>query len=592
MKITKLTWQIFLVCMGVTLLSLITISVYASKTYKKLYITNLKNESLDKCFLIRHYLTPFLSDTANITKVDSICKAAGTEIGTRVTVINKSGNVLGDSEHDPSKMDSHVYRPEIIQAFTGINGFGQRLSTTLNCPMLYIAVPLVIDNQVGAVLRLSEPLKEISRNIQTFYIQIAIASVIALILISLASLSIAKTLSNPINEMKTGAQKIANGELDFRLRLPAGEEIRGLALALNTMAESLGERIKTTTRQKNELDAILSGMSDGVLAIDNSERIITINPAAAELLGITVKNAKNKLIYDIVRSSALQKFIQDTLDNSSQNETHFVLPDPSGKERHIHAKGKNIGNTNGTNCAILVLHDITSQKRLEILRKEFVANVSHELRTPLTSIKGFVETIINSEYTFPEDITKFLEIISKKTDHLCAMVDDIIDLSSIEKDAEQKEIQKSLVNVKNILDDITLACTQKVALKNIEIEILCDENTEVKTNGDLLEQALTNLVDNAIKYSTNGKRIVIKACQTDKDVQISVIDEGAGIPPEHQERIFERFYRVDKARSRKLGGTGLGLSIVKNICLLLGATVSVESVVGKGSNFTIALPVC
>lgn len=223
------------------------------------------------------------------------------------------------------------------------------------------------------------------------------------------------------------------------------------------------------------------------------------------------------------------------------------------------------------------------------MRKEFVANVSHELRTPLTSVKGFVESIRHGGYDLPEDVSKFLGIISAKTDRLCSMVDDILSLSAIEREYEQRDVHIEPTRIKTVLDDAINTCLAKAELKSIAIKTTCDETIEVKTNADLLEQALLNLIDNAIKYSPEGKAVLVNAEKKDGRVQISVSDEGIGIPSEHLHRVFERFYRVDKARSRKVGGTGLGLAIVKNICLLINAKVTVESLVGKGSTFRIEL---
>lgn len=589
MKITKMTWQLFIVCLGITLFSLVTVSICASEIYKKFYYKNLTKESVIKSSLIKSLIVPVLSSSDSKERVDSLSKVIGESIQTRITVINKSGIVLGDTEKDPLDMENHAHRPEFLRALNGENGVEERFSTTLGFPMLYIAVPLIENGKVYGALRLAEPLKDIISHNRLFYMRMAIASGFALVLIGIASLSIARALCKPISEMKTGAERIANGDFDFKLRIPDGEETRGLALALNAMAKSLGDRIKTITSQRNELDAILTGMSEGVLAIDANERIITINPAAAEFLGISVENAEGMWIHDIVRNSALQHFLQETLTSESMIETSFILPSPSG-ERHIHARGKNL-NQSKTNAdrAILVLHDITRLKKVEIMRKEFVANVSHELRTPLTSVKGFVETIRHGGYDLPEDVSKFLGIISAKTDRLCSMVDDILSLSAIEREYEQREVHIVPTRIKTVLDDAINTCLAKAELKSIAIKTTCDEMIEVKTNADLLEQALLNLIDNAIKYSPEGKAVLVNAEKKDDRVQISVSDEGIGIPSEHLHRVFERFYRVDKARSRKVGGTGLGLAIVKNICLLINAKVTVESLVGKGSTFRIEL---
>lgn len=589
MRITRISWQIFFACLAITFLSLFSIAIYASHTYRKFYHRNFAADSVVKSTLIRQQLESYLTSTQSMHAVDSLCKTIGQSIKTRITVIDPSGLVLGDSKTDPGHMENHAHRPEIKAALKGETGVQQRFSPTLEFPMLYVAVPVMYEGKVSAVLRLSESMQQIKKHANQFYMNVGIASVTALLLIALASMSIARTLSKPVMEMKNGAERIAAGDLDFRLKIPEIEEIRGLAQALNTMAESLGERIRTITSQKNELDAILSGMSEGVLATDVNERIIIINPAAAEFLAISADNAKGKWIHDIVRNSTLQGFLQDILNKDSMLETSFTLPGRVG-ERYINAKGKILGiSMSSPDGVLMVLHDVTRVKRLEEVRKEFVANVSHELRTPLTSIKGFVETIINEEHCLPPDVQKFLEIISRKTDRLCSIVDDLLTLSAIERECEQQEIQLEPTAIKTVLEGAVRTCFAKAELKKISFDINCEDDIEIVTNADFLEQAVSNLVDNAVKYSPEGKMVSVKGEKRGEELIISVTDDGIGIPPEHHQRIFERFYRVDKARSRRIGGTGLGLSIVKNICFSLGGKVTVESEVGKGSTFRIIL---
>jgi two-component system phosphate regulon sensor histidine kinase PhoR len=589
MRITRISWQIFFVCLAVTFFSLFSIAIYASHTYSKFYLRNFTTDSVVKSTLIKRQIESYLTTAQGMHAVDSLCKTIGKLIKTRITVIKPSGLVLGDSETDPDRMENHAHRPEIRAALKGETGVQKRFSPTLEYPMLYVAVPVMYDGEVRAILRLSEPLQQIKKDTHLFYKNVAIASVTALLLIALASMSIARTLSKPVLEMKNGAERIAGGDLDFRLRIPEIEEIRGLAQALNTMAESLGERIRTITSQKNELDTILSGMSEGVLATDVNERIITINPAAAELLAIPIDNAKGKSIHDIIRNSTLQGFLKDILKGDSMLETSFTLPGRTG-ERYIDAKGKILGFSESSPDGILmVLHDVTRVRQLETVRKEFVANVSHELRTPLTSIKGFVETILNGEYCLPSEVQDFLGIISRKTDRLCSIVDDLLTLSAIEREYEQQEIRLAPTVIKHVLEGAAKNCFAKAKLKKISFDINCEDNLEAVTNADFLEQAVSNLIDNAVKYSPEEKAVLIKGEKRGEELIISVTDEGIGIPKEHHQRIFERFYRVDKARSRMMGGTGLGLSIVKNICFSLGGKVTVESEVGKGSTFRIIL---
>lgn len=589
MKITKMSYQVFIVCICITLSSLIVTTLCASYTYKKFYIKNMTDESIIKAKLIRSLIVSKLNASENDAEIDMLCKAIGSSINRRITVIHPSGLVLGDSEKDPDSMENHALRPEVMSALHEKNGVEKRFSSTLGFNMLYVAIPVMQNKEVAAVLRISEPMEQITNHTHFFYRQMGIASGIALLIIAVVSISIARKLSNPISEMKKSAERIANGELDLKIRVPQGEEVSGLARALNEMAKSLGDRIRIITNQKNELDTILANMTDGVITVDANEKILTINPAAAELLSVSTVDAKGKWIYDLVRNSSLQKLIQDTMANYSVIETDIILNGPDG-ERFINIKGKNIGASDfAPDKVILVLHDVTSSKRLEIMRKDFVANVSHELRTPLTAIKGFVETICSHDYNLPDDVTRFLGIISSKTDRLCSMVNDLLALSTIERIYEQKEVVTSTVRIRNILINVSQICYSEAVNKKVTLNVDCDETIDIVTNADLLEQAILNLIDNAIKYSRENTTVNISAHKNINELVITVKDQGIGISPEHQQRIFERFYRVDKARSRQVGGTGLGLSIVKNICLTLGATINVESKLGAGSTFRIVL---
>jgi two-component system phosphate regulon sensor histidine kinase PhoR len=558
--------------------------------YNKLYMSRSIEDITKQAILFNRTLTDLPFDSSSYSKIDSLCKRIGSEIATRATVILPSGRVIGDTDKDPLKMENHRDRPEVAKALAGDTGIQKRFSTTLNQPMLYIAIPERNKDNISYILRLSVSMSGIHDQEKIYSFRMALIFIVIIILIGLISVLISRQLSKPVKMIKQGAQMFAMGNLDFKLSEPPEEELAGLTRALNTMAGTLDERLRLITRQRNELNTILSSMSEGVIAVDTQEKIISINPAAAEILGIKNENTEGQWLHNIIRNSTLQRFVMQTLSSDTKIETTFNLPGTDG-DVVIHASGVVLNDgPGGPQGAVLVLNDITRIVRLENARKDFVANVSHELRTPLTSIKGFLETIRDGNYPLPVEVTEFLKIIDSKTNRLCSIIEDILSLSSIERDHEHREISFTESNLRTVLDTAVENCSSKAASKKIKLIIESEKEFNLPMNAQLLEQAVVNLIDNAVKYSDEGREVIIRAVKKDKNALITVEDQGIGISSEHLSRIFERFYRVDKARSRKLGGTGLGLSIVKNIIVAHGGSVDVKSEPGKGSIFSISVP--
>ncbi len=591
MRIRKIAWQFFFACFAIVAIALWITTWYSARVYKNFYQKTVENDVSITADLLQREISRFPDDPAGYRAIDSLCKSLGRLIGMRMTVVLSSGKVIGDSQSDPDTMENHANRPEIIAALRDEKGIEERYSATLHEKLLYITVPVRSGGPTKTIVRLSVSLKSIHDHEQQFYVRVFLASMTIFVLLIFASYVLSLRISRPIREMKEGAHRFAAGNFTNKLSVPRSEELGELAQSLNVMASSLDDRIQTITRQRNELRAILTGMAEGVIAIDNEERIISMNPIAAKMLGGVDSGYQGQRLHDIVRNSSLQGFLAGVLHGNDMRQTTFVLPTAEG-DLCIQASGtKLIDGTGASSGAVLVLNDITRLRRLENIRMDFIANVSHELRTPLTSIKGFVETLCNGHYQLPGEVLKFLEIIASKTDRLCSIVDDILSLSSIERDQERREIGfEDGADLKTVLDNAMQTYSGIAKGKSISLELSIDRPLRFTMNPQLIEQAVTNLIDNAIKYSEEGKTVFLSASQTDDEIIITVQDHGIGIPHEHLNRIFERFYRVDKARSRKLGGTGLGLSIVKHIVNAHGGRVTVESRPGNGSTFRIILP--
>jgi len=329
-------------------------------------------------------------------------------------------------------------------------------------------------------------------------------------------------------------------------------------------------------------------MVEGVVAVDMDERVISVNEAGARLLGISPEQSHGRSIQEVVRNKALQELVGRTIKSHESVEGDIVLRNDG--ECFLQAHGTKLHDANNRAFgAVIVLNDVTRIRRLETVRRDFVANVSHELKTPITSIKGFVETLLDGAMNEPADAERFLRIVSRQTDRLNAIVEDILLLSCIEDQTDKAKIELEKSSIREMLESAVGVCELQAREKNIRIELECEDRLMARVNAPLMEQAVINLVDNAIKYSETGKTVFVQASEAERELLIRVRDQGCGIDPEHQSRIFERFYRVDKARSRKMGGTGLGLAIVKHIVLVHGGSIGVNSTPGKGTTFTIYL---
>lgn len=588
-KRRRLLWHLYGTHLLIIIISLAAATWFASRTLKQFYLEQSAEDLKARGHLfeaqISHYLTPI-----DEKSVDRLCKKVGPEVKTRLTVVLPSGKVIGDSQGDPVAMDYHLDRPEIIQAIKGQAGVSIRYSRTLKKDMLYVAVPIKKNSALIAIMRTSEALDPVYETLKSIEIKIVLGAFFIAIIAAVLSLLVCRLISRPIEEIKNGAESFARGEFEHRLPEFNSAELGSLSETMNQMAVELQKRIKGMSEQRNELEAVLSSMTEGILALDNEERILSINKAAAQMLGASPYDVQGRSIQEVFRNTDFQGFVSNALSSDESVEKDIRLYGDGERILNAHsailqdAKGKSIG-------ALMVLNDVTTLRRLENIRREFVANVSHEIKTPITAIKGFVETLRDTTMENREDAERFLTIIEKHVDRLNAIIEDLLSLSRIEQGVEKEEINLIESRIMNIIVASAQLFEGRASSKNIEIVISCDENLKAKVNPPILEQAISNLLDNAIKYSENDSTINVEVKQTSTETIISVHDHGCGIEKEHLSRLFERFYRADKARSRKLGGTGLGLAIVKHIAEAHKGYVDVKSTPDKGSSFSLHLPI-
>ena len=502
----------------------------------------------------------------------------------RMTVIDKDGLVLADTEEDKNIMDNHAYRPEIRQAFLKGSGYTTRFSDTVKLTMLYTAVHIP---EQEMVIRLSESVEYIQDAVDRIYEQILLIFFMVLFLGSIVTVLIARSMSSTMRSVQEVAGEFARGNFNVELDVTGSREAISLTRSINAMGRQLQDKISTITYQKNELQGMLNSMREPVILLNHRLEVKEMNPAAIAMLepgdGLSYLG---KGFLQVMRSVEACELAEKTLNTETSQEAiiHFL-----DRELYLQVYGSFLYRDEDTPPSVLlVMNDITRIKQLEEMRKEFVANVSHELKTPVTSIMGYVETLRGGALDYPEKAREFLDVMFRQTRNLTALIDDLLTLSRVEDD--RRRFHKERFPLIDLLSSAVSVCRQKARKKNMEIEVDCPAEDILFAHPVLMEQAVTNLVGNAVKYTPENTKISVRGYSRDNQIIIEVADQGAGIPLADQERIFERFYRVDKARSRDMGGTGLGLAIVKHIAQVHGGTVSLESREGEGCTFTISLP--
>jgi two-component system phosphate regulon sensor histidine kinase PhoR len=583
-----LLWQLYPSYLLITLVSVAAVSLYATEAMRGFYL----NESAEGLEERARLLVPLISDALyplNPAALDRICKEVAETADTRVTVILPDGQVAGDSREDPAAMDNHLNRPEVGRALRSSAGAAIRYSSTLEKDMMYVAIPVSAGGRIGAVLRTAVNVAAIDAKLDALRIKLLIWGGVIALLAAGVSFWISRRMARPLEEMRRGVDHFAGGDLAYRLSTPPIEEMAAVSRAMNEMAAHLDDRIRTVINQRNELEAVLSSMQEGVLAVDMDEQILSINLAGARMLDRSPAQLEGRSIQEAIRNPAFHRFTQEALSGSQPRQTDILFYHAGERTLHLHSS--TLRNGHGERIGtLIVFSDVTRLRRLENMRRDFAANVSHEIKTPLTAIQGFVETLDGGALEDPKSARRFLSIIQRHVERLSAIIEDLMNLSRIEGDGEEAAIQRERQPIRPPLEAAIAICTPLAAEKSIDIELECDPALQARISRSLLEQAAVNLLNNAIQYSNSGSAVRIEAVPVKSELVIAFRDQGIGIPRAQIPRLFERFYRVDKARSRTQGGTGLGLAIVKHIVAAHNGHITVESVPGKGSTFALHLP--
>ena len=582
---SRIIWSYILLI----IIPFVFVAVLLDKKLEELALADIKTSLIKQAYLIESLVKKEDLDKNNRPRLDQLAKDVNAKIKSRVTLIDKLGVVLADSEKSAAEvpaMENHADRPEVKTAFSGSTGEDIRYSKTLKIDMLYIALPISAGRDVIGVIRLALPLEQVHRILgttrQTIIFSLLFALALAFVIGSLLSRSIIK----PLNRIIYVSRKFAQGDFNHQLYQNSRDEIGELALTLNAMAEDIQNKIREVELQNQQLQTIFQSMVEGIILVDKSLAIVTVNAPIERIFGVPGQDIKGRLFLEVIPNNDIADIFSQVLKSGELLTKELSIVWPVNRIFQLNASP--IFQKKEVNGCLLVMHDVTEIRKLERVRSDFVANVSHELKTPLTSIKGFVETLIEGALEDKENARHFLQIIQEHTDRLNNLINDLLDLSYLESKGIKLENQSFILN--DLVDKVLGGFRVQIQKRSLGVNSEIPAGISLEADRAKIEQVLTNLVDNAIKFNREKGSIRIYSQEQNGKIKVIIEDSGLGIPPKDLPRIFERFYRVDKARSREMGGTGLGLAIVKHIVELHGGTAGVESNEGLGSKFWFILP--
>ncbi|OPH46768.1 PAS domain-containing sensor histidine kinase [Paenibacillus ferrarius] len=578
--------------------SMLIAGIFMAKVLENSHVKSLKDNMERELQVIR-----VTSDWNRMGSESDLINAYSTQVKRikeatyeRLTFVRADGKVLGDSDQQPEQMDNHLSRPEIAEAAAQGVGYTTRYSDTLKEKMLYAAIAVKNDSQVTTgFLRISMSLAQVDKSVRSLWYFLIIGLAILFLIAGLVSYRIAKGITHPIEKMTKVAQQITNMNYESRVPAYSNDEVGQLGQAINRMSESLQLQMARIQENERRLQGVMENMMSGIMMIDRDERITLLNPSAEYILGFSSQELLGKRYNEAKQQLDFTKLIQECIETREpiRDEMIFYYPAERILDIHLSPIAHEDEEWSGV---LIVIHDITAVRRLERMRSEFVANVSHELKTPIAAVKGFAETLLAGALNDKETAVSFLQIIFDESERLNRLIGDILELSKIE--SKRIPMNFSPIYLPEFLERSLSVLRKEAEKKHIELTMQVDDDVYIEADEDRLRQIIINLLSNGISYTHDGGKVKVRVEPLDMNadgdyerLRLIVSDTGMGIPKKDLPRIFERFYRVDKARSRSSGGTGLGLSIVKHLVELHKGTIRVDSEVGIGTKFTIELPV-
>lgn len=589
MKMRSFKLKLVLSYVFVIVVSFGFIALFLDKNLEENSLQNIRSSLITQARLIEAQIPASSVRQGDVPTLENLVKTLSLRTQCRITIIDNTGKVLADSEKTQKEvfsMENHLYRSEVKAALGGLAGSDIRYSPSLKIPMLYVALPLQEGDIVSGVLRLALPLESVKHTLFAIRKTILFGLIFALALALAFGVLVAQKTVNPVNRMIQASRRFSEGDFSRRIFPSSKDEIGELAETLNRMAQMIENKINEVKTQNQKLTAIFNSMIEGTIVIDKAGRIVSVNSAVEDILGVTKADVEGRTFLEAIRQHDIAEVMETVLKEGRPLVTEVTLFYPLRRIFKMNAGP--IFDQEGVAGCLMVIHDITELRRLETVRSDFVANVSHELKTPLTSIKGFVETLLEGAIDDKDNNRNFLKIIQDQTERLNHLVDDLLSLSHLE--SKQILLKKEDVDLRQQVEEVLLGFRSQLNRKAIDVKNELPAHFMVKADRDKMTHVLINLIDNAIKFNKEQGSIRIASLKQDGKIKVYVEDSGLGIPAKDIPRIFERFYRVDKARSRELGGTGLGLSIVKHIVELHDGSVGVESTEGLGSKFWFVLP--
>lgn len=587
--LTRLFWKMFLPFAVLVVVAVGTCAVIVTRWQERQLVQRIERELRHSAILIGADFGDQLT-ARHDQQVQERLRALGQKTNIRYTLADVDGAVLADSEResigDVRAMENHLGREEFAKAAAAGAGSAQRISPTLGIPFHYYALSVERAGERIGFVRAAQSMASIGREVRATRELVTLVFILVVALGLLIAYWLTNRIMRPIRVLTTASDNIAAGGFSQRIDVPSGDELGTLARSFEAMCRNLNAREQQLRENLDRQQTVLGGMIEGVLAVDSQQRVLFANQAAGKLFGFDPSSVVDQPLIKVVRSNALQKIVQRTIETKELSQGEVEWLGGAIRQLQVHATPLSRNQSAGV---VLVLHDISELKRLEGMRQEFIANVSHELKTPLTSIKAYTETLLRGAMDDQEHARKFLARIEDQADRLNDLIFDMLSLARIESGRSTLEIAEVSVMdaVRHCLAEYESRAEQaQVTLSNqvppTDLRLLADE--------EAVQQIIGNLVDNAIKYTPAGGVVAVGARLEGRLAVVTVADTGSGIAPQHHQRLFERFYRVDRARSRELGGTGLGLSIVKHLCQVMGGAVEVESEMNKGSVFSVRLP--
>ncbi len=583
-------WKLYAGFSALIILSSLGMGSLIARNIEQNTLQSIRNSLYANALLLKEVaFSTLLENKEKDVKLQKQVLFTGREIGTRLTVIRADGVVIADSDKNPEIMDNHAKRPEILEAKSGGIGTATRFSRTTSRYRMYLASSVVSNGQIIGYVRTSLPLTVVDQRLGELRWIVFVTTGMTTLVALLIGLVLSHHIVKPLIVMTSVVEKAAQGEPGEKLSTTRTDELGKLAKAFNQLTEYSQSRMEMLTTDRNKLSVILSGMVEGVVAVNRDERVLHMNEAAGKLLQVTPHKTLERPIWEVVRIREISEILEDAITNETDFQRKLELTIASTKRFiEMHASALHDGNGKLVG-AVVVLYDVTKLYQLEAIRRDFVANASHELKTPVTAIRMIVETMIDDETLSPEMQSEFLNRVRNQSLRLSSIINDLLTLSRIESKSE-KNVHIPL-DLRECIRSAEVLLSPLGEKKSVGMEFdLPDHAVQILGNKQELSEVVNNLLDNALKYSQKGGLIKTFLFERDYKAVIEITDTGIGIATQDQQRIFERFYQVDKARSRESGGTGLGLSIVKHIVLSHGGSIEVESTLGKGSTFRVTLP--